>query len=72
MPIFEYVCQRCHHQFEELVFGENPKVKCPKCHKSRVTRQLSVFGFKSGSSFVGSGSKGGCGPCTPSSCSSCH
>jgi putative FmdB family regulatory protein len=31
MPIFEYVCQQCQHEFETLVFGSD-KAKCPKCH----------------------------------------
>lgn len=72
MPIFEYICEKCHHKFEELVMGSDPKVSCPNCRSSRVAKQFSVFGFKSGATFVGSGPKGGCGPCTSSSCSTCH
>jgi uncharacterized protein YlaI len=29
MPIFEYVCQRCKHQFEAIVIGAQ-KAVCPK------------------------------------------
>lgn len=72
MPIFEYICDSCKHQFEELVFGSESKVSCPKCRKRKVTKQFSVFGFKSGANFVGSGPKGGCGPCSAGSCSTCH
>jgi len=41
MPIFEYVCQRCHHQFEELVFGESttgPQNDLE--HATRLARQM--------------------------------
>lgn len=41
MPIFEYRCDQCGNGFEELVFAST-KVACPKCHTSRVTKQLSV------------------------------
>ena len=72
MPIFEYICNSCQHKFEELVFGSAPKVSCPKCRKRRVTKQFSVFAFKSGSTFVGSGPSGDCGSCTTGNCSTCH
>ena len=42
MPIFEYVCQECHHQFEALVYGKQ-KAECPKCHATKLDPQLSVF-----------------------------
>ncbi len=32
MPIFEYVCQECHNQFEALVYGKEkdgmPEMPC--------------------------------------------
>jgi putative FmdB family regulatory protein len=41
MPLYEYSCQECHHDFEALVFsGET--VECPQCHSSRIEQQLSV------------------------------
>ena len=42
MPIFEYICQECHHRFEALVYGKE-KAECPKCHATRLGPQLSVF-----------------------------
>ena len=42
MPIFEYICKECDHQFEALVYG-NQKAECPKCHGSKLAPQLSVF-----------------------------
>ena len=42
MPIFEYICQECNHEFEALVFGRD-KAKCPKCESKKLSPQLSVF-----------------------------
>ena len=67
MPIFEYVCKECHHEFEALVFGKQ-KAECPKCQSKKLEPQLSVFAVaaKSGTttqpSFL-SGSAGPCGSC---------
>jgi len=43
MPIFEYVCTKCEHRFEALIFGSQ-KAACPKCHSKHLAPQLSVFG----------------------------
>ena len=42
MPIFEYICQECQHEFETLIFGRD-KAKCPKCQSQKLSPQLSVF-----------------------------
>ena len=66
MPIFEYVCQECQHEFEALVFGRD-KAKCPKCQSLKLSPQLSVFAMSSkGMSSKGSApsaSTGACGSC---------
>lgn len=32
MPIYEYVCKKCHHKFEKIQKFSDPKVKkCPEC-----------------------------------------
>jgi putative FmdB family regulatory protein len=41
MPIYEYTCQNCGREFEELIRGAEQPV-CPACGQSRVERQLSV------------------------------
>ena len=46
MPIFEYICQECQHEFETLVFGRD-KAKCPKCQSQKLSPQLSVFAMSS-------------------------
>ena len=41
MPLYEYVCQDCHNEFETLVFG-NETPECPGCHSVKLERQVSV------------------------------
>jgi len=45
MPIYEYQCRKCGHSFEllRLMKDADSLVKCPKCHSSKVERQLSMF-----------------------------
>ena len=38
MPIYEYSCEKCGHEFEELVFDDAAPV-CPHCG-SRETHKL--------------------------------
>ncbi len=72
MPIFEYVCKECEHEFEALVFGDE-KAACPKCHSKRLAPQLSVFAVAAkgpSSSAPGVGACGSCGdPRGPGACS---
>ena len=71
MPIYEYVCKECQHQFEALVYGKE-KAECPKCQSRKLEPQLSVFAVsaKSGSpSPMTAGPCGSCGsPEGPGSC----
>lgn len=62
MPIFEYICQECEHQFEALVFGRD-KAKCPKCQGQKLAPQLSVFAVSAKASSSPSPSAGPCGSC---------
>lgn len=64
MPIFEYVCKECEHEFEALVFGSD-KAECPKCHSKKLAPQLSVFAVaaKGSASVSASPSPGPCGSC---------
>jgi len=50
MPLFEYRCKDCGHEFEELVFG-NKAVPCPKCESQNTEKKISAFmaGGSSGS-----------------------
>jgi putative FmdB family regulatory protein len=42
MPIFEYVCRKCDHQFEAVVQGSQ-KASCPKCESRKLEQQISSF-----------------------------
>ena len=63
MPIFEYICKECEHEFEALVFGKQ-KAECPKCQSKKLEPQLSVFAVaaKSGAA-TQSSMPGPCGSC---------
>ena len=72
MPIFEYICKECDHQFEALVYGKQ-KAECPKCHGSKLAPQLSVFAVSAKGPSHAAPSSGACGSCGdprgPGSCS---
>ena len=64
MPIFEYICKECDHQFEALVYGKE-QASCPKCQSHKLAPQLSVFAVsaKGASSSASAPSTGACGSC---------
>jgi putative FmdB family regulatory protein len=64
MPIFEYVCKECQHEFESIVFGKQ-KAECPKCQSKKLEPQLSVFAVsaKGGAASQPSMSPEPCGSC---------
>jgi putative FmdB family regulatory protein len=62
MPIFEYICKECDHEFEALVFGKD-KAECPKCHSKKLAPQLSVFATATKGSASAAPSGGACGSC---------
>jgi len=54
MPIFEYRCGSCGHEFEYLTrAGSAPE--CPKCNGRDLEKQLSVFAVSAGSSSSAAG-----------------
>ena len=62
MPIYEYRCRDCGHEFQKLqsMTAVGDGVSCPRCRSTRVERQISTFA--SGSSRGSSGSSSGCAP----------
>lgn len=53
MPTYEYHCQACKHQFDELQSFSDPELKkCPKCGKKKLKR---AFGVGAAVLFKGSG-----------------
>jgi putative FmdB family regulatory protein len=56
MPIYEYECNECGEDFEELVLSisAEKEVHCPICDSKSVKKKISLFGTKApstGSSF---------------------
>ena len=49
MPIYEYACESCGHEFEVLVRGSE-KPACPSCGKGRLSKKFSVPAAHTGSS----------------------
>ena len=59
MPIYEYSCNKCGREFEELVFGED-KPACPACGAKETERLMSCAcvrgsGSDSGDMYAGGG-----------------
>ena len=47
MPIYEYQCNHCHHQFDALQkLHDEPIKTCPECSKDTVIRLVSAAGFQ--------------------------
>ncbi|MFO7917497.1 MAG: zinc ribbon domain-containing protein [Anaerolineae bacterium] len=46
MPIYEYRCKECGHEFEKLVrsMSDTPEIECPKCHSANCKKAISLFG----------------------------
>jgi putative FmdB family regulatory protein len=50
MPLYEYRCLGCGHEFELLVLIRSPHVACPSCASETVERMLSMFAVSSDAS----------------------
>jgi putative FmdB family regulatory protein len=73
MPLFEYACRSCHHEFELLVRASTELV-CPACRGHELDKRLSVFAVSVPSGdrapMRAAGPCGSCGhPDGPGSCS---
>ena len=42
MPIYEYRCEPCDHDFEALIRNADDAPACPKCGNRQVAKQFSV------------------------------
>jgi putative FmdB family regulatory protein len=53
MPTYEYHCDACGHEFDEMQsFSAEPLTKCPQCKKKKLRR---LFGTGASIIFKGSG-----------------
>jgi len=67
MPIYEYHCPACDHDFETLVRGQGDVPRCPKCKSVDLSRLLSVpAAIQAG----GASAEVGPAPCGPGGCGS--
>jgi putative FmdB family regulatory protein len=67
MPLYEYTCQKCAHDFEALVFaGDEPE--CPQCHSHVLERQWSVPARPQTSTSLPVGCAPDLPPCGPGCC----
>jgi len=41
MPLYEYACESCQHEFETLV-SDGDEIECPQCRSRQLHRHLSL------------------------------
>lgn len=47
MPIYEYQCQSCGHEYEALQkISDAPLKDCPACNKPDLVKKISASGFR--------------------------
>lgn len=47
MPIYEYQCQACGHEYEALQkYSDAPLTDCPACNKPELVKKISAAGFR--------------------------
>jgi putative FmdB family regulatory protein len=54
VPLRDYKCSSCEHEWEELRRDQTDPEKCPKCEKEAVERKVSAhggFNFANGASY---------------------
>ena len=45
MPIYEYACPSCGHEFEQIVRLSAPAPACPECGGDEVDKKISLAAF---------------------------
>lgn len=70
MPYYDFYCEKCGHEFEELlgVNDDRSNIKCPQCKSKKVQRN---FGNISMGVSKGTGSSSACSSCDEPGCGSC-
>ncbi|MFK5985860.1 MAG: zinc ribbon domain-containing protein [Pseudomonadota bacterium] len=47
MPIYEYQCQACEHEFEALQkMSDDAYTDCPECEQPKLKKLISAAAFK--------------------------
>ena len=80
MPIYEFECEKCGQQFEEVVLKNEDIVHCPACGTDHVKKLMSSGSFVTGGPIVmgktGAGAittrgSSPCASCSGGNCASC-
>lgn len=46
MPLYEYICNKCHRKFAEVLSikeHDTRKIQCPKCHSIDLQKVIEPF-----------------------------
>ena len=46
MPVYEYICRKCHKKFMEVLSikeHDTKKIRCPKCESQEVQKVIEPF-----------------------------
>lgn len=71
MPIYEYRCNQCGHQFEKLIQNQNDLPdKCPECGAEGLKKLFSTFSAGAAASSTSPCADGSCslGSCPTGAC----
>ncbi|MCK5339792.1 MAG: zinc ribbon domain-containing protein [Desulfobulbaceae bacterium] len=76
MPLYDFICRDCGKECELLIMGSDTPA-CPHCASENLSKQMSTFAFRSGSSKSGGeqssgGSASKCSGCAGGTCATCH
>lgn len=70
MPIYEFKCQDCDHEFEALCGSSDERPDCcPECKGEDLKKLLSTFSAQ-GPTISSNDSE--CGSCSSTSCDTCN
>ncbi|MBV9507549.1 MAG: zinc ribbon domain-containing protein [Acidobacteriia bacterium] len=47
MPIYEYICKGCRHEFEYLLLSSSRPPRCPVCESEELERLISTCAVRS-------------------------
>ena len=72
MPIYEYRCNACNEEFEELVFGDEVP-PCPHCDADKTSKLMSrpCYHMAGGNGYVPSSGGKACAGCPGGNCATC-
>jgi len=60
MPIYEYQCEKCNHNFEKLVFSSSDEtLECPECGFKKVKKLMSSASIINGGAGCSTGNTSG-------------